>query len=254
MTEASGLKPHPTLRRYYEHDAERPELVRDLFDTGARHYDWICRAMSLGSGQLYRRMALQRAGLKPGMRLLDVATGTGLVAREAVRVLGDSRGVIGLDFSAGMLAECRKSLGIVLLRGRGEALPLRPQGFDLLCMGYALRHVADLVTAFREFWRVLKPGGRLLLLEITRPSSRLGQELTRLYLGRLVPCLTRLTTGSPEAARLMEYYWDTVEQCVAPGVILDALREAGFTGVERRTSGGLFSEYLAVRPEAPPSR
>jgi demethylmenaquinone methyltransferase/2-methoxy-6-polyprenyl-1,4-benzoquinol methylase len=250
VTGRVGLKPHPTLRRFYLADEERPKLVRDLFDGGARHYDWICRAMSLGSGQMYRRMALERAGLRPGMRVLDVATGTGLVAIEAVRVLGRSQGVVGLDVSSGMLEECRRALDIPLLRASGEALPIGDQCFDLLSMGYALRHVSDLEAAFREYSRVLKPGGRVLLLEITRPASWLGYRLARLYLKRLVPLVTLIGTRSRGAARLMEYYWDTIEGCVPPAAILEALRGAGFVDVERRSRGGLLSEYLARRPPA----
>jgi len=76
-----SLAPHPTIEGHYQEAGKRQEYVDSLFDSAAPHYDWICRVMSFGSGALYRRQALQRLGVKPGMSLLDVATGTGLVAR-----------------------------------------------------------------------------------------------------------------------------------------------------------------------------
>ena len=163
--------PHPVLDKYYSSDADRQSFVGALFDGAARHYNRIGTMLDLGSGPWYRRRVLRRAGLRPGMRLLDVATGTGLVARGAVRILGDPGRVIGIDPSRGMLREARKALASPLVQGRAEALPFRDDLFDMLSMGFALRHVPDLDAAFREYRRVLKPGGRLLLLEVSRPRS-----------------------------------------------------------------------------------
>ena len=242
--------PHPTLPRHYPRPEERQRFVDGLFDAAAPHYDWICRVMSLGSGQLYRRQALGRASLRPGQRVLDVATGTGLVAQAALSVVGDPRAVVGVDPSAGMLQESRRALPITLVRGRGEALPIRGEQFDLVSMGYALRHVPELEATFREYHRVLKPGGRVVVLEISRPRSRAALLLVRFYLKTVVPLLTRVGTGSPPAARLMEYYWDTIEQCVPPEAITGALRAAGFADVERRVTGGILSEYAGRKPAA----
>jgi len=114
-------------------------------------------------------------------------------------------------------------------------------------MGYALRHVPDLETAFCEYHRVLRPGGRLLVLEITAPTSRLGRALSGLYLARVVPALTRAATGSADAESLTRYYWDTIVECVPPDVILQALRGAGFHDARRHVLGRLLSEYAASR-------
>jgi demethylmenaquinone methyltransferase / 2-methoxy-6-polyprenyl-1,4-benzoquinol methylase len=241
--------PHPTLEKHYRKPEERQEYVDSLFDTAAPHYDWICQVMSFGSGQLYRRQALERLGLRPGMRLLDVATGTGPVARAAAQILGDPRAVVGLDPSAGMLAQARQAVSSALVQGRGEALPFASGHFDALSMGYALRHVPDLAATFREYYRVLKPGGKVLLLEISRPRSRAAFLATRFYMKTIVPFVTRVGTGSRPAGRLMEYYWDTIENCVAPETILDALSQVGFEA-RRKVFGALLSEYVAVRPAA----
>ncbi len=243
-----ALPPHRTLAQYYGRDADRPEFVRRLFDSAARDYDTIESGMAFGAGRLYRREALRRAGLVAGMRVLDVAIGTGLVAREAARLAGDPRCVTGLDPSAGMLAEARRQLGVRGVLGVGEQLPVRTASVDFVSLGYALRHLADLTATFREFHRVLKPGGIVCVLELTKPASRMGFAALRVYMRRVVPILTRLRTRNAEAELLMRYFWDTIESCVPPERILAALDGAGFEDVRRTLAIGLFSEYAGRKP------
>jgi demethylmenaquinone methyltransferase / 2-methoxy-6-polyprenyl-1,4-benzoquinol methylase len=236
-----------SLGRSFTLALDRQGHVTALFDRTAVHYDWICRVMSFGSGQLYRRQALARAGLRRAMRVLDVATGTGLVARAAVDLVENARQVVGLDASHGMLMESQKRNPSALVQGRGETLPFRNDCFDFVSNAYGLRHVLDLEYTFREYQRVLKPGGRLLVLEISRPRSRIAFHLTRLYLGKLVPFITRIGTGSRDAALLMKYFWDTIADSVPPGVILAALNRSGFREVERRVVLTMFGEYFALK-------
>jgi demethylmenaquinone methyltransferase/2-methoxy-6-polyprenyl-1,4-benzoquinol methylase len=240
--------PHPVLDKYYRSAADRQSFVGALFDGAAKHYNHIGQMLDLGSGPWYRRWTLQRAGLRPGMRLLDVATGTGLVAQGGVRILGEPGRVVGVDPSRGMLQEARKALSGPLVQGIGEELPFRDGLFDMLSMGFALRHVADLEAAFREYWRVLKPGGRLLLIEVSRPRSAAGRWLMRTHFQHVLPLMTRLSTGSEPAQLLMKFYWDTIDQCVPPEAILGSLRRTGFVDVRRRGLFGFLYEYLAARP------
>jgi demethylmenaquinone methyltransferase/2-methoxy-6-polyprenyl-1,4-benzoquinol methylase len=247
MPQADGpLAPHPTLPAYFRDERERRTLVDHLFDVSAAHYDAVIGAMSFGSGRWYRREALKRAGLEPGMDVLDLATGTGIVAKAAASLTSADR-VTGIDPSQGMLEQACKVAPLRYVRGFAERLPFRDASFDFLSMGYALRHMADLRTTFMEAHRVLRPGGRLLLLEITRPRSRAGLLAARMYLGTVVPTLTGALTGSREARRLFQYYWDTIQHCVPPETILAALAEAGFAGPERNVVLGMFSEYLGVK-------
>ena len=240
-----SLPPHPPLPQYASAPAARQRFVNTLFDTGAPHYDRIASAMSFGTGGWYRRSALRRHGLVPSMRVLDVATGTGLVARAAADILRGDGTIIGLDPSRGMLAESQRLGHATLVQGIGEALPFADRTFDFLTMGYALRHVPDLEMAFREYRRVLKPGGRILILEISRPESTVGRGLASLYFGRLVPLAAKIGTGSAGARDMMKYYWDTIEQCVPPAAILGALEKTGFDNPRRVISGGIFSEFAA---------
>jgi len=242
-----ALKPHPTLDRYYGRSDERPQFVRRMFDATACDYDRIEGPMALGSGRWYRREALERAGLGPGMRVLDVAIGTGLVAREAVQLAGEGL-VTGLDPSLGMMLEARRQLRLAGILGLGEQIPAADGSFDFLSMGYGLRHLGDLTAAFREFRRVLKPGGRVCLLELTRPDGKALAGLVRFYLRRVVPVLARLRTRSADAELMMRYFWDTIENCVPPESILRALDAAGFADVHRVLAIGLFSEYTGRKP------
>ncbi len=250
--EEEGAEPHRPLTRHYAAPSGRLPFVRDLFNGTAADYDRINGVFSLGTGGWYRREALRRAGLAPGQRLLDVAVGTGLVAAEAARVLGDPSAVTGLDLSEGMLAEARRRLGggVKLVQARAEALPIADGSVDFVSMGYALRHVADLGVAFAEYRRVLRPGGRVLLLEIGRPEGETAQAVLKAYLGRVVPALCRWTAPRRRAGQLMEYYWDTIEACVPAEAILRHLRAAGFADVRCDTSLGVFKAYSGRRPPA----
>jgi demethylmenaquinone methyltransferase/2-methoxy-6-polyprenyl-1,4-benzoquinol methylase len=222
--------------------------VQDLFDRGAPEYDWVSRVMSLGTDRDYRRRALRRARIESASRVLDVATGTGLVAR-ALKECGVRReAIVGLDPSRGMLAENQRNHGVPLVQGLGERLPFRDGTFDFVVMGYALRHVADLGMLFAEFRRVLQPGGRVLILEITRPQSRLGCAALGFCMRRLFPVVARLSGGSRVSAEMIEYYWATIAGCVRPEQILEALAAAGMARVQRTTTGPLLSDYVAVRP------
>ncbi len=182
------------------------------------------------------------------MPLLDVATGTGQVAREAANLIGSSGRLFGVDPSSAMMRAGRDRVNIPLVQGVAERLPFCSSSFDFVLMGYALRHVGDLDQTFREYLRVLKPGGRLLLMEITRPASAVGLALMRTYFGSVVPLVARFGTGSRDAARLMRFYWDTIANSVPAETVLAAIGGAGFSAVERAVSRGIFTEYSATRP------
>jgi len=243
--DAAPLAPHPPLGRYYGTPEAKREFVGAIFDQTAGEYDRIERMMALGSGPWYRRQALRRAGLAPGMKCLDVAVGTGLVAREAVGIVGTGGEVVGVDPSTGMLAEAARALPIRLVVGRAEQLPFEDDSFDFLSMGYALRHVGDVAAAFREFARVLRPGGVACLLEITRPRGRIPAALVKCYLRGVVPCLARMTSrlARERQRELWSYYWDTIDACLPPEALTGALAAAGFGDVKRHVELGLFSEY-----------
>ncbi|HEX7638652.1 MAG TPA: class I SAM-dependent methyltransferase, partial [Burkholderiaceae bacterium] len=168
----------------------------------------------------------------------------GLVAREALRIAGPRGTLVGVDPSVGMMGEVDLP-GVELREGRAEALPVADAGADFLSMGYALRHLADVSAAFREFHRALRPGGRLLVLEITRPEGRFGRAALKAYMRGVVPLLARVVARRNHTPELWRYYWDTIEACVPPATVMQALSDAGFEDVQRRVELGMFSEYTA---------
>ena len=244
------VAPHAPLNEYYDTEAKRHRYVVDLFDRSAPHYDTI-EKLFLNFGLWYRRFSLRRAGVARGMKVLDVAMGTGAVARGAERLVGPEGRVFGVDPSRGMIRQARKSFhGPVTLGVAGE-LPFRDETFDFVTMGIALRHVADLAGTFRQYFRVLKPGGRLWILEGYVPSSRIGHGLTRLTWERVVPGMTLLFTRSRDAKLLMDY-WDTIDRAASPRTLIETLQSVGF---ERPSFLPVppVCEYVARKP-GPPSQ
>jgi demethylmenaquinone methyltransferase/2-methoxy-6-polyprenyl-1,4-benzoquinol methylase len=212
------------------------------FDAAAPCYDRASRLIGFGTGRWYRRWSLARAGLRPGMTVLDVGTGTGLVARSAAGLLRGSGHVVGVDPSGAMLARAACPRRSTLLRAVAEALPFRDGTFDFLTFGYSLRYLDDVRSALHEGWRVLRPGGIVLVLEMARPRSRLA----RLYLETLVPGLARLTIGD-EGRSLMRYCWATVDRAARPEALTAALAECGFALRRRTVWFGFLSEHVAVK-------
>lgn len=238
--------PHVPLTSYYSTAEERRGFLGSIFDRTAGDYDQVERLMALGSGSWYRRQALRRAGLERGMKAVDVGVGTGLVARQAALLVGDPSLVTGVDPSPGMLENARVPEGVQLLEGRAESIPLPDQSVEFLSMGYALRHIDDLQDAFREFRRVLAPGGKLCVLEITLPSGTLGRRLLELHLGTVAPLVARVFGRHRDTPLLWRYYWDTIEACAPPERVLATLESVGFKDVRRFVSLGVFSEFQAT--------
>lgn len=244
------LPPHPPLESYYGEPSHREQFVRDIFDDTAVWYDQTISFMSFGSGDRYRREAVARNGLKPGMRMLDVASGTGVVARAALEATKNDVEIVAIDPSAGMLLAGRSKQRLRAVQAKAETLPVASEAFDFLTIGFAMRHFADLRGVFGECFRALRPGGKLLILELTAPQSAAARGLLGVYLGRIVPLYARWKSGSPEAATLMRYYWDTIRTCVRPDVILSAMTAAGFENASRHVELAVFSEYSATKPLA----
>jgi len=223
------------------------DQLRRLFDTSAAIYNRVDALGSFGTGLRYRRDALERAGLQPGMRVVDVACGTGLMSLAACRLTQGNLQITGVDPSPGMLAHAPSQLPIELRQGTASSLPMNTASSDFLMMGYALRHVDDWAAAFTEFARVLRPGGRLLMLELTCPSNRLGRGLFHAYFGGILPALGFLATARPQAWRLYRYYWRSMIHARPPETVVETLSRAGFTNVAHVARHGFLSEYTAVR-------
>jgi demethylmenaquinone methyltransferase/2-methoxy-6-polyprenyl-1,4-benzoquinol methylase len=240
--------PHPPLTEYYDREEDRRNWVGEQFDKTAPDYDRMETILGLGTGSSYRRSTLQLAGLKPGMQVLDVGMGTGLVARQAAIIVGDPSSITGVDPSPGMIQSAKLPAGVRVVEGRAEQIPLPDGGFDFLSMGYALRHISDLSVAFTEFHRVLKPGGKVCILEITPPKGKIASVLMKWYFRNIVPNLAKFIAKDKDTSQLWRYYWDTIEACASPESVMNTLTAAGFINVRRHVDIGICSVYLADKP------
>jgi len=168
-----------------------PDSVRTMFDRIAPVYDLMNRVMTMGLDQRWRRKTV-KAVVEPGDRVLDAACGTGDLAIIAAKVGGV---VVGLDFSERMLERARrKAPELEWVRGDLLALPFDAESFDSATVGFGVRNVADLGASLEELRRVLKPGGRLAILEITRPRGPL-RVFYSLWFDRVVPLLGKILPG-----------------------------------------------------------
>jgi demethylmenaquinone methyltransferase / 2-methoxy-6-polyprenyl-1,4-benzoquinol methylase len=208
-----------------------PDGVRLMFDRIAPVYDLMNRAMTCGLDLRWRRLAAA-AAVRPGDRVLDAACGTGDLALADLRAGAAS--VTGLDFSPRMLERARrKDARIEWLEGDVLALPFADGTFDAATIGFGIRNVADLELGLRELRRVTRSGGRIAILEITRPRGALAPLLS-LWFDRLVPRLGRLVPGGAAYA----YLPASVARFPPAEELAALLGRAGFTGVSTRLLAG----------------
>jgi demethylmenaquinone methyltransferase / 2-methoxy-6-polyprenyl-1,4-benzoquinol methylase len=215
------------------------DAVRSMFDRIAPVYDAMNRAMTLGLDQRWRR-ATVAAAVRPGDRVLDACCGTGDLAIAAQRAGGR---VTGVDFSERMLARAgRKSGAIEWVRGDALTLPFPDEAFDASIVGFGVRNLDDLERGLAELRRVLRPGGRVGILEITRPRGLLA-PFYRLWFDRLVPLLGKLLPGGSAYT----YLPASVRRFPGPDQLAELLRAAGFADVRCRLfAGGIVALHVGV--------
>ncbi len=202
--------------------------VRRMFADISGTYDRMNRLMTAGMDQAWRRKVIRIAGPRDGERLLDLGAGTGDLAREAFHAAPGCRVVAG-DFTLAMMLAGRRRHSLPRDWGAIDALklPFPARSFDVIVSGFLMRNVVDLDRALSEQWRVLKPGGRWVCLETTRPGRRLAAPLIRFYMRRVIPALGSLVAGQNAA---YTYLPSTSEAFLPAEEFLAHIRHAGFDG------------------------
>jgi demethylmenaquinone methyltransferase / 2-methoxy-6-polyprenyl-1,4-benzoquinol methylase len=213
--------------------------VRAMFDRIAGFYDVMNSVMTAGLHHHWRERAADLAALSPGGRALDVATGTGDLAIELARRVGPSGTVIGSDFSEAMLERARrKDPGLAWEQGNALALPYPDDSFDAATVGFGARNFSDLEQGMREMARVVRPGGRVVVLEITTPTRPPLSTFFSLWFDRVVPLIGRLT-GESQA---YTYLPSSVKRFPEPEALGAILHGAGLRDVRWvLTAGGIIA-------------
>jgi demethylmenaquinone methyltransferase / 2-methoxy-6-polyprenyl-1,4-benzoquinol methylase len=212
-----------------------------MFDRIARVYDRMNSVMTAGMHHRWRRRAVDLARVGPGSRALDVATGTGDLAIELSR---RGASVTGLDFAPAMLEVARgKAPDIAFKRGDALALPHRDGEFDAVTVGFGARNFSDLDRGLREMARVTKPGGRVVVLEITTPQRPPLSWFFRLWFDRAVPALGRLADRDAYT-----YLPSSVRRFPGPEELAGRMRAAGLDDVRWIiTAGGIIALHAGTR-------
>jgi demethylmenaquinone methyltransferase/2-methoxy-6-polyprenyl-1,4-benzoquinol methylase len=221
---------------------EKVAAVRSMFDAIAPRYDRLNRIISLGLDTRWRRDGARRLGLAPGSVVLDLASGTGDLCVDLRR-----RGLVPLsiDLSFGMLAADRS--GAPRVQADILRLPVADGSVDGVTCGFALRNLVDLPTFFVELGRVVRPGGRVALLDVGRPTNRVIAWGNGVYFGRVVPRIGALLSDGAA----YRYLPKSVAYLPEPAELVDELGRAGFDDVEhRQLSGGLTQLLTATRSGA----
>jgi demethylmenaquinone methyltransferase/2-methoxy-6-polyprenyl-1,4-benzoquinol methylase len=213
------------------------DRIRRMFDQVAPRYDARNRLFSLNRDQAWRRRAALRTGLRPGQTALDLCTGTGKLAHELLPYVRPNGRVVGIDFSSAMLELARvREPGIEFRLGDVISLSEPDCSIDAITIGFGLRNILDRQIALREMHRVLRPGGRLVILEFAPPKRGPMMGAYRLYLGRLMPALVGM--GRRDEANAYRYLAGSVAAFFDPAELTAQLEAAGFTvSVERMTFG-----------------
>ncbi len=210
---------------------DRSAYVQDLFTRIAGKYDLMNRLMTFGQDVGWRDEVLERARFAKGERLLDLGAGTGDLARAAQARIG-SEGVVAADFTYEMMRAGRQPTdGFGWANADALAVPFAGNAFDAVVSGYLMRNVIDRDQALREQWRVLKKGGRVVILDTTRPKRNLLSPFIWLHLHVVIPLLGTLLSGHSDA---YTYLPNSTEEFLSAEELAEKMRGAGFDAVGYR--------------------
>jgi demethylmenaquinone methyltransferase/2-methoxy-6-polyprenyl-1,4-benzoquinol methylase len=222
---------------------EKQDRVRAVFDSVASRYDLMNDLMSLGIHRLWKRRTVELAGVRRGQRVLDLAAGTGDLAERFARIVGANGEVVMSDINQAMLEQGRTRLvnaGLVgnldYVLANAEALPFATDSFDCLTIGFGLRNVTHKQLALNEMYRVLRPGGRALILEFSHPTTKPLEKAYDAYSFTVLPTLGRLVAGDSASYR---YLAESIRMHPDQETLLGMMEQAGFerASYENHTGG-----------------
>lgn len=231
---------------------EKVRRVGDVFDSVASRYDLMNDLMSLGVHRLWKRFTIDVSGVQTGQRVLDVAGGSGDLARAFSRRVGPDGGVVLCDINASMLDVGRRRLtdqgiagNVTYVQANAEELPFEDASFDCITIAFGLRNVTDKARALASMRRVLRPGGALLVLEFSHPTLPLLKPLYDLYSLSVLPKIGKLVTGDADS---YQYLAESIRMHPDQETLKGMLEEAGLERCEYfNLSGGIVALHRGFR-------
>ena len=231
---------------------EKVRRVGAVFDSVASRYDLMNDLMSLGIHRLWKRFAVEMSGARPGQRVLDLAGGTGDLAARLARIVGREGEVVIADINASMLEQGRERLldsgitgNVDFVQANAERLPFPDGDFDCVTIGFGLRNVTDKQAALNEMYRVLRPGGRALVLEFSRPVAPGLKPLYDFYSFRILPLIGKAVANDEASYR---YLAESIRMHPDQQRLKDMMQQAGFEDCDyHNLSGGIVALHRGFR-------
>ena len=235
--------------------ADKAARVRHMFDSVASRYELVNHLFSAWRDRAWRRTAVRLAGVGPDDTVLDVGCGTGGFLRAFAAVADPPRRLVGGDFSHGMLREAtrrgrsRRGCWFHWVEADALRLPLASESFTVACCAFGVRNFQDLDTGLREMWRILRTGGRIVILEFTRPKSRAFRAIYEFYAGRFMPWAATWLSGDRTGA--YRYLPRSVVSFISAAEMCTRLERAGFGNITAKAmSVGIVTVYVGVKPRS----
>ena len=246
-------KPGQTHFGYRSVDAsEKANLVRGVFDSVANRYDLMNDLMSLGVHRLWKRLAIELSGVRPGQRVLDLASGTDDLADRFADLVGPEGYVVMSDINAAMLGVGRDRMidrghvgNIGYAQINAESLPVKDETFDLITIAFGLRNVTDKQKALEAMYRALKPGGRALVLEFSKPTNKPLERLYDVYSFHVLPRMGELVANDAESYR---YLAESIRMHPDQETLKGMMEQAGFERCDvRNLTGGIVAIHRGFK-------
>jgi demethylmenaquinone methyltransferase/2-methoxy-6-polyprenyl-1,4-benzoquinol methylase len=233
--------------------SDKARRVRGVFDSVAPRYDLMNDLMSGGLHRLWKEFTLSQTHLRPGQRALDVAGGTGDLARGMQKQVGDRGLVVLSDINGAMLAHGRDRTidagvirGVEYVQANAECLPFADHSFDCITIGFGLRNVTDKPAALRSMQRVLKPGGQLLVLEFSHPTLPALRPIYDAYSFKILPFLGKLVANDADSYR---YLAESIRKHPDQDTLLGMMQDAGLVECRyHNLSGGIVAVHRGYKP------